>query len=110
MAVGLNIGGSDWLGLGKALEGRAETRSVDGCGRRPLIGGDGKDAFDECVESKNDLAELSLKGRQKLSAMSIFNRSNRSKGGLTLGKNNKFLIIAVAVIAVVVLIVIFKKK
>jgi hypothetical protein len=52
--VGINLSGSDWLGLGEWMGGVSEGTEL--CGARPMFAGKDRDKYNECVA--NSLAFL----------------------------------------------------
>ena len=88
---GIGLSGKDWLGL----VGVFQANSVEGCGTRPVFDEDGKATFDQCVQNQQRLNNSALEIRQDEAQ----------------NKNNKVIIYAVvAIVALIVLYMIFKPK
>jgi hypothetical protein len=89
--AGIGLSGNDWLGISGALQ----ANRVEGCGTRPIFDQEGKAVFDQCVQNQQRLNNSALEIRQDEAST----------------KKNKVIIYAiVAIVAMVLLYMIFKPK
>lgn len=119
--VGINLSGSDWLGIGKAIGDTTTARNQNAnpvCGPRPLCVSvfnrkcsDKMDIYNECMKSSlavnytldsnnQRLAEKNIDGSQQLSALNIINSTNIKKiGYVTLG-----------IVSIIIVIIIINRR
>jgi len=56
--VGINLSGSDWLGLGELFGGMSQGTVM--CGARPIVGGKDRDDWEECNKNAMVIAQQQL--------------------------------------------------